>query len=418
MNHIHLTFGINQRHQLMHVAVSVPQREYGIAVTVGGQGLVALHLRILTAHVLKDVRMNEAVVHRRIEHTLLFFRTALHTDARQVGVPLVAGFRTELFESRAERLFLLQIQTGVLHTDEGHTDTHLDDFILGRVEREPCADIVTTHVTGIRLVKLVLAGGIVPLCLHTHRTHHLPETTFGGHFVDTHHEIDGEHRIGHIAEGTEQLGAFDFTVIDKTNGRTAFISQAFTEVHQDIALSGGEGETCETGTRSGGQLTLDAVLVELVGIITRSGKLIAIHTAVVLIVHIQFSGSRHQQQRTQFRTSHTAQVHMGETGQVLVVKLIRSGPPSLVLIDFILRRVTHHIKRSDGHHALRTQRSRIGRTIVGRTHKRIHIVHRFLLRRSRKKREQCHSRQKSQFLHRLSYLMIISSVKRKPPKLP
>ena len=119
-DHVHLTFRINQGHQLMDVAVRVPQREYRIAVMRSGQDGIAFHHRILAVHVLQDVRMNHGVIQSGVEDTLLFLGSAFHQDTAQVFVPFFAGIGTQLVEGRAGRLFGIQVQTGIFNTSDGH----------------------------------------------------------------------------------------------------------------------------------------------------------------------------------------------------------------------------------------------------------------------------------------------------------
>ena len=59
------------------------------------------------------------------------------------------------------------------------------------------------HIIGVVPAKLeengkvsALPGRIIPLRLHTHRTHHFPITAFCRYFVDTHYKIDRKYRTG------------------------------------------------------------------------------------------------------------------------------------------------------------------------------------------------------------------------------
>ena len=240
--------------------------------------------------------MNQSVVHSCVEHALLVFSTTLHADALQVFVPLVAGFCTELVECSAERLFLVEVQAGIFHAYERYTYTYFHHFVFSCVEREPCTYIVATHFLEVRLVDLVLASCVIPCSFCLHRAHHLPETAFRRYLVDTHHEVDWEYGIRHITECTCQLRTFDFAFVHETYGSTSFVSQTFTEVHQDVTLSSRESETGQAGTWSSCKLTLDAILVECIGIVTRSSRFVAIATSVIAMIYIESTGSRHQEQ--------------------------------------------------------------------------------------------------------------------------
>ena len=110
--------------------------------------------------------------------------------------------------------------------------------------------------------------------------------------------------------------------------------------------------------------------------------LVLIAASIFLIIYGQLSRSGHQQQRTQFRTAHTAQIDMRVSGEETIVILIGSGPPAGIFIVFVVLR-THHVEGHYGHHSIGTDGSRIRGTEVSGTDKRIHIVRRMLLRSHR-----------------------------------
>ena len=107
------------------------------------------------------------------------------------------------------------------------------------------------------------------------------------------------------------------------------------------------------------------------------GHLTLIFAAVFVIIHIQFPGSRHQQQASHLRTTDTAQVDMRIAGEEIIIRRIRRGPPLAVLVKLITFR-PHHIEGGNTHHSLRTNRTGIGRPVVACPDKRIHIIYRLL----------------------------------------
>ena len=61
--------------------------------------------------------------------------------------------------------------------------------------------------------------------------------------------------------------------------------------------------------------------------------------------------------------------------KVSILILVWSGPPAAVLVDVSVHR-PHYVERNYRHHALRTHRTGIRSAVIGRSHKRIHIIHR------------------------------------------
>ena len=64
-------FGIEQRQQLMHITVGIPQGENRVAGVTGLAGTLTLHYRVLTVHIVQHVGMNQCVIQSGIEDRLL-----------------------------------------------------------------------------------------------------------------------------------------------------------------------------------------------------------------------------------------------------------------------------------------------------------------------------------------------------------
>ena len=336
-HHLQLPFGIYQRKKLVHIAVSVPQRKDGITVALGSQNLITLHSGIFPVHILQDIGMYQRMIECRIKNGFLLFRTSFHKDAREVIVPAATGF----FQHLTEVLSLLlgiQIEAGILHAHK--RDSHLYFHLLAffGIECKIGADIISRQFLLVAGVKFVASVIGVPFGLYTgHGALLLPVARSGGLLVDTHHKVDGKNGLWVVAESTQQLHTFKLAFTRLAQKSSRFIGQAFAQVQQHMALPGRKG---------------------------------------------QLSRSGHQQQRTQFRTAHTAQIDMRVSGKETIVILIGSRPPAGIFIVFVVLR-THHVEGHYGHHSIGTDGSRIRGTEVGGTDKRIHIVRRMLLRSHR-----------------------------------
>lgn len=77
--------------------------------------------------------MYQRMIKRRIENNLLLVRPAFHYDTRQIVVPAFTAFRQYLVEVLAGLLFV-QIETGILDTDERNTHLHLYLLALPGIE--------------------------------------------------------------------------------------------------------------------------------------------------------------------------------------------------------------------------------------------------------------------------------------------
>ena len=238
--------------------------------------------------------MNHGMIHSGIEYSHLFFRATFYLDTGKIIVPSLTGLRTQFVECCAERLFFFQIQTSILNADKRYAHTDLNHFFRRSIVSKPHSYIISAYFFCISSIEFVFTGCIVPLRLHTHRTHHFPITAFCRYFVDTHYKIDGKYCLRIVTESSQQLGTFNLTVVYKTNGSTTLIGQSLSQIQQDIALSGRKSKACHTGTWGGSQFTFHIVFIQYIGIITRICSLTLIETSIIMIIHIQFAGGRHQ----------------------------------------------------------------------------------------------------------------------------
>lgn len=62
--HVNLPFGICEGHELMHIAVCVPEREYCVALMSFGNGKIfkSFHLRVLAVDICQNVGVDERVI--------------------------------------------------------------------------------------------------------------------------------------------------------------------------------------------------------------------------------------------------------------------------------------------------------------------------------------------------------------------
>ena len=117
-----------------------------------------------------------------------------------------------------------------------------------------------------------------------------------GAAVDAHDEIDGEHGLRIVAEGSQQFGAFQLMVVDKAHGGPALIGEAFAQIEQQMALACGIGETLTRRAWCGGKLAVDTIFFQVYAVIARRGLLCPHHRTVAVVVDIQGTGRRHEQQ--------------------------------------------------------------------------------------------------------------------------
>ena len=80
---------------------------------------------------------------------------------------------------------------------------------------------------------------------------------------------------------------------------------------------------------------LDVIFRQDITVIAGMGHLVLVFAAVCVIIHIQLPGGRHQQQASHLRTTDTAQIDVRITGEEIIIRRIRRGPPLAVLIKLI-----------------------------------------------------------------------------------
>ena len=265
----------------------------------------AFHHRILTIHVLDDIRMDQQVIHGSIENRFIIVRPAFHHHTRQIVIPHPAGSRTHLIEIEI-RLFGVHIQAGILDADKRDAHFYFDHLVFFSIILEPDADVVTAHLTVVLRIQFIFAGIGIPFRLHSlHLALLLPITGLLGGFAELHHEIDRENGLRVITKCAEQLTSLYFRIAYHTDGRTGFIRQPFTQIQEDIPLPFRESETCQAGAHGGSGFRLDIIFRQDIAVIAGVSDLVLIFTTVFMIIHIQFSGSRHQQQASHLRTTDT-----------------------------------------------------------------------------------------------------------------
>ena len=117
-NHITLTIWINQRKQLMHIAIGIPQREDRITIALlHRSNLITLHGRVLSVDILQDIWVDKDVIKSCIEDRALCLCTTLNKDTREVIIPLSTRLSTNSVEVLST-LFGIKVLTSVCHTYE------------------------------------------------------------------------------------------------------------------------------------------------------------------------------------------------------------------------------------------------------------------------------------------------------------
>ena len=378
--HLQLPLGIEQGEQLMHIPVGIPQREDRIAASRRRQNLVALHGWVLSVDVAQHVGMNQQVIEGRVEHRLLLLRATLYLDTSQVADPGCTGISQHLIKVLFT-LFFLQVETGIGHADKRYAQLHLYLLALSQLVVEVEADVIASHLLLVVGIALVLAAVSIPLSLHTHGALLLPVTCRGRQLVDAHHEVDREDGLRVVAEGAEQLASLPLAGARLADKGTTLVSQSLTQIEENMPLAFGKGKATHPTTHRGSHLGTDAIARQVIGEIARRGLLLFITATVLLVIHRQFAGGRHQQQRTQLRTAHSTQVDMSIAGKIAVVILVGRGPPAGILVILVVRRA-HHIEGHHRHHTTRANCSGVTGSVVGGTNKWVHVVQQFAVRHS------------------------------------
>ena len=349
---------------------------------VGLANLIALHHGIFAVDVLEDVGVDEEVVEARVEHALLLLGAALHFNAREDVVPLLAGFAVNLVEGLA-LLFGFQIQACIFDADKGNANAHKHLFALCGVEGEPCAHVVARYFLGVLLIYFAgaLCGVPVGFVAH-HRTLIFPIALLHSALLYAHDEIEREDALlVVVAEGAEQADAFHLVVAHAAQHAARLVAEGFAEVHQHVAATFGEGEAMEGRAWCGGHFGAYAVLVELATVIAGLGHLVAHHGAVLLVVDIErIACGGHQQECAEVGATYTAEVNVGESGEIDILGGVGASPPALVLV-VLVEVAAHHVEGRGAHQAVGTDGTGVGRAEIGCTDERIDIVNGHLLSR-------------------------------------
>ena len=117
-NHITLTIWINQRKQLMHITIGIPQRKDRITIALlHRSNLITLHGRVLSVDILQDIWVDKNMIKSSIEDRALCLCTTLNEDARQVIIPLSTRLSTNGVKVLST-LFGIKVLTSVCHTYE------------------------------------------------------------------------------------------------------------------------------------------------------------------------------------------------------------------------------------------------------------------------------------------------------------
>ena len=218
---------------------------------------------------------------------------------------------------------------------------HPDLYLLSRLEviiGVPVADVVARQLAAILRIELVPAVVGIPCGLRPlHLALHLPVALRRRRLADAHHEIDREHCLGIVAERAHQFRALDLRRADPAHRGAALIGQSLAEIDQYVASSAGECISLGRAALCSRHLGQYVVFRQAVAVKARRGGLLGICRAVFVIVRLQIAGGGHRQERTQFGTAHSAERHMGISGEKLVVKFIRGRPPSCILVIHVLR---------------------------------------------------------------------------------
>ena len=242
-HHLHLPVGIEQRLELMEVAVGVPEGEHGVARAGGASDAVALHHRIFAIDILQDTRFELGMVERRIEDALLCFRPSFNSDGAERLFPFAVRLSRYVLKGLAA-LLRLKVLTRVPDGHKRHTDTHLHSRAVGKVVVEETSDTVAGQVASVMGIELVFTVVGIPLALCPTRLGlQLPETGRQRLLVDPYDEIHGEDRLGIVAKSAEKPETLYLGVADTPHTASDLIRQTVTDIYQDMALALGEGVT-------------------------------------------------------------------------------------------------------------------------------------------------------------------------------
>ena len=306
--------------------------------------------------------MDQRVVERGIENAALLRGPSFDADPAEVGGPLRAGGGMDLFEIEA-LLLRIEVFPGIVDADKGDAD--LQQHLLPGlqlVEMEPVTDVVSGELAGIGGVELVLPGIAVPGGLGRHRALLFPVAGTVRKPVDAKDEIDREHGLAVVAEGSHELGALNFDGADPAESRSAFIGQALAEVHEDTAPAAREGVLFEGGPAGGGQFGTDAA-GKIDAVVARACRFVLVSAAVDMVVDLQGAGCRHRQDGTEIGAADTGEIDVRKAGKIPVLMDIGRAPPLAVLVAGVERRA-HDIEGRYAHHPVRGQGAGVAGAVV------------------------------------------------------
>ena len=145
-----------------------------------------------------------------------------------------------------------------------------------------------------------------------------------------------------------------------------------------MTLTGGERESAHAGPECGSKLGRYALAIEPDGIVPRLGTLRAVAGPILMVVRLQWSGRRHQEEGTHIRAADAAQIDVRKAGEEGVGPLIWFTPPATILVIAIAVRA-HDIEGCDRHNPPRAPGTGVGGAKIGGPDEGIHVLHKALL---------------------------------------
>ena len=213
----------------MQVAVSIPQGKYRVAIAFALlQHTTALHSRVISVHILQDIRMYQRVVQCGIKDSLLIFCTSFNFYTLEIGVPFLPCFLRNGIEILALLLYV-QVLTCIGNAHKRHAYLHLNDFILGCIEVHIHTDIIAGNLFLISRIELILPSIGEPFSLFVRPfALFLPVTCTLRHLIYTHNEVNREYSLGIITKSSLQLKAFIFRRTHLFYHCPAFFCESFS----------------------------------------------------------------------------------------------------------------------------------------------------------------------------------------------
>ena len=407
--HLPLTIRVDKRQQLVQVPAGVPQREDRIAFAIRHARLArTLHQRVFAVHVAHEIRVQQRMVQRRVEHPLLLLGPALDPDSAQSLVPALAGLFPDGVERRVRGLLGIEVFARVLRRDIRNAHAHL--HLLARrkaVEGEPVAHVVARKLAPVLRVEFIPPVVRGPLGLHArHLPLLLPIAAGTRSLRNAQHEVHRENLLRIVAERPQQLRTLDLRGAHPANHRAALVRKPLAQIQQDMPFSSGERVAFHRGTRRGRDLGKDAVLVQKDRVIARGGLFVPVRRAVLPVIHRQRARRGHRQQRAQLGAPHAAQGAVREAREEFVVVFVGRGPPAGVLVVDVLLR-PHDVERNHRHHPVRRDGPGVRGPEVRSPDERIHTLRRLLCPCSQTQRQNRKQRKAS---HRMLFFFVKSMI--------